>query len=243
MSKGSGSTLQFEPIKSSERLYVKVARRIADLVASKQVEPGEKLPSERDLADMLQVSRPTIREAMIALEVSGIIDVRTGSGIYVATVPRRAGITDAGVGPFEILEMRLLVEPEVCALAAERMTAAQLADLEEIFDEMQKNDQTPVVEDVDRRFHYAIAVATENAALASTVDWLWDVRSQSTLSKGFHRLILDEGVYPELNEHRSILAALQARDPQAARLAMREHLEAATSAAAKHFDDSEGSKG
>lgn len=242
MSKSS-STLRFEPIESSERLYVKVARRIADLIASKQVQAGDKLPSERDLADMLQVSRPTIREAMIALEVSGIIDVRTGSGIYVATVPRRAGITDAGVGPFEILEMRLLIEPEACALAAERMTDTQLEELEAIFAEMQKSDQTPVVEDVDRRFHYAIAVATENAALASTVDWLWDLRSQSALSKGFHRLILDEGVYPELKEHRSIISALKARDPQAARLAMREHLEAATAAAAKHFEDSDPLKG
>ena len=88
--------------------------------------PGDKLPSERDRTDILNVSRPSIREAMIALEVSGVIEVRTGLGIYVCknqSVP----VTEEGVGPFEILEMRLLVEPEASALAAERITNEQLA--------------------------------------------------------------------------------------------------------------------
>ncbi len=227
--------LKFEPIESAERLYVKVARRIADMVSSGSIEPGEKLPSERDLAEMLKVSRPTIREAMIALEVSGIIDVRTGSGIYVAQASQALSFADAGVGPFEILEMRLLVEPEACALAAERITLAQLADVKAIYAEMEKTDQTPDMEDVDRRFHSAIARATENAAIAATIDWLWAMRAKSGQSKGFHRLILDEGIYPVLTEHSAIMAALEAKDPDAARHAMREHLEAATSAAAAHF--------
>ncbi|MYE86812.1 MAG: FadR family transcriptional regulator, partial [Gammaproteobacteria bacterium] len=75
--------MKLAPIESQQRLYVRVAQRIAELVANGEVKPGEKLPAERRLAEMLQVSRPTIREAMIALEVSGLIDVRTGSGIYV----------------------------------------------------------------------------------------------------------------------------------------------------------------
>lgn len=75
--------VKLEPLPSSERLYIRVARRIADLVKSGDVKPGDRLPSERVLADMLQVSRPSIREAMIALEVSGLIEVRTGSGIFV----------------------------------------------------------------------------------------------------------------------------------------------------------------
>lgn len=229
------SGVKFDPIESTERLYVKVARRIAELVSSGKIKPGEKLPSERDLAEMLKVSRPTIREAMIALEVSGIIDVRTGSGIYVAQVNKRGGLADEGVGPFEILEMRLLIEPDACALAAERITAAQLEEVKSIYAEMEKTDQTPDMEDVDRRFHTAIARATENAAIASTIDWLWTLRAQSELSKGFHRLILDEGIYPVLNEHGEIVAALEAQDPAAARRAMREHLEASTAAAARHF--------
>ncbi len=236
------SGVKFEPIESTERLYVKVARRIENLVASGEVQPGQKLPSERDLADMLKVSRPTIREAMIALEVSGVIDVRTGSGIYVSQPGKRVILADEGIGPFEILEMRLLLEPQACALAAQRMTDAQLTEIQAIYAQMEITDQTPDVESVDRRFHYAIALATENAALASTIDWLWELRAQSGLSKGFHRLIIGEGVYPVLNEHGAIVAALQARDPEAAHRAMSEHLEAATAAAAKHFGEGDASK-
>ena len=80
--------MKLTPIESQERLYVRVARRIAALVDNGEVKPGEKLPSERDLAEMLQVSRPTIREAMIALEVSGLIDVRTGSESTLRTAIR-----------------------------------------------------------------------------------------------------------------------------------------------------------
>lgn len=231
-------SIKFKPIESTERLYVKVARRVADLVSRGEIKPGEKLPSERDLAELLKVSRPTIREAMIALEVSGVIDVRTGSGIYVAQSEQRARRTplaDDGMGPFEILEMRLLIEPEMCALAAERMTDEQLRQIQSIFAEMEASDQTPDMEDVDRRFHNAIAQATENAPLASTIDWLWALRAQSEFSRGFHRLIREEGVFPVLQEHGAIVAALVARDPAAARQAMREHLEAATAAAARHF--------
>ena len=127
--------MKLTPIEVSERLYVRVARRIADLVARGEVQPGDKLPSERDLAEMLKVSRPTIREAMIALEVSGLIEVRTGSGIYVRAHPDPSLdlVRDDGIGPFDILELRLMVEPDAAALAAERMTDAQIIRLREIF--------------------------------------------------------------------------------------------------------------
>lgn len=226
----------FKPIEGSERLYVRVARRIAERISSGEIKPGQRLPSERELADMLQVSRPTIREAMIALEVSGVIDVRTGSGIYVTDDAPRLSLSDDGIGPFEILEMRLLVEPEACALAAERMTDEQLVEIREIYRQMESTDQTPDMEAVDGRFHSAIGRATENTALASTIDWLWRLRAQSDFSKGFHRLILEEGTFPALDEHRAIVAALEARDPVSARDAMRRHLEASTTAAAHHFD-------
>lgn len=229
--------LKLQPIDTRERLYVRVARRIAELISSGEVKPGEKLPSERDLAEMLQVSRPSVREAMIALEVSGLIEVRTGSGIYVSEqgpdLP--AMFADEGVGPFEILEMRLLVEPEACALAAERITPAQLRELRSQFEAMQKANGTPDMETHDGAFHRLIAAATENTAIEKTVAWLWALRQQSELSRGFHRLILEEGTYPVLDEHERILEAMESGDPEAARQAMRAHLESSTGAAAKHF--------
>ncbi len=229
--------VKLEPIETQERLYVRVARRIAGLVSSGEVSTGDKLPSERDLAEMLQVSRPSIREAMIALEVSGVIEVRTGSGIYVADQSRQlsAVAADEGIGPFEILEMRLLIEPETCALAAERISDDQLEQLRKIHNEMGRTSGTSEVEAFDSQFHNLIAEATENTAIARTVSWLWVLRDQSELSRGFHRLIIKEGVYPVLDEHTEIFKALENGNPDEARKVMREHLEAATASAAQHF--------
>ncbi|MBT6586541.1 MAG: FadR family transcriptional regulator, partial [Gammaproteobacteria bacterium] len=158
--------VKLEPIETQDRLYVRVARRIENLVSSGEVGAGDKLPSERDLAEMLQVSRPSIREAMIALEVSGVIEVRTGSGIYVADQSRRLSsrVADEGIGPFEILEMRLLIEPETCALAAERISDDQLEQLRKIYNEMGRTNGTSEVEAFDSQFHNLIAEASENTA-------------------------------------------------------------------------------
>ena len=231
--------MKLAPIESPQRLYVRVARRIAELVANGEVKPGEKLPAERHLAEMLQVSRPTIREAMIALEVSGLIDVRTGSGIYVAqqSHPQRITLDDEGIGPFELLELRLILEPEACTLAAERITDEQLAKLQTIYEEMRKFSGTPRIEEVDARFHVAIAEATENAAITQAVQWLWTLRNQSVLSSDFHSRILEEGIYPAVDQHKEILDALKTRSADAARTAMRTHLIAATEAAARHFGE------
>ena len=223
-------------LETDERLYVRIARRITGLMESGDFKAGEKLPSERDLATMLNVSRPSIREAMIALEVSGIIEVRTGSGIYVCDTPF-SPLADAGPGPFEILEMRLLIEPEACALAAERINGTQLAQLQNIFSELERSDGTPEMEDFDKQFHCLIGEASENTAIARTISWLWDLRSQSPFSRRYHRMIVTEGVYPGLEEHRNIFTALVDQDPTAARNAMHRHLIAATDSAAKHFND------
>ena len=135
------------------------------------MQPGDKLPSERDLANMLNVSRPSIREAMIALEVSGVIEVRTGSGIYVCR-DQSVPIADEGVGPFEILEMRLLVEPAACALAAERITNEQLARLQQLYRELERSNGTQQMEAFDEQFHNLIGEATENTAIGRTISWL-----------------------------------------------------------------------
>jgi len=227
---------KFEPIETTERLYVRVARRISKLIESGNVKPGDKLPSERDLADMLNVSRPSIREALIALEVSGVIEVRIGSGIYVCK-DQSVPVTDEGVGPFEILEMRLLVEPAACALAAERITNEQLARLQQIYIELERTNGTQQMEAFDEQFHKLIGEATENTAIDKTISWLWVIRGHSQLSRGYHRLIVEEGVYPRLDEHKKILDALMSHDPAAAKSAMRKHLITATSSAAQHFTD------
>ncbi len=210
------------------RLYMQVAEQLIDLIRKGTPAAGERLPSERDLAEDYGVSRPTIREAMIALEIAGLVEIRLGSGVYVlprAGVPELISV-DQGPGPFEILEARKLVEGEVCALAAGRISTQQLKELAKLLKEMAKeNLREDMTEAADQRFHCLIAEASGNSALAATVQWLWHLRNDSIISTRFHSRLREEGSRPIIADHRAILEALQARDPAAARRAMARHLQ------------------
>lgn len=117
----------------SQRLYERIAQEIAEAIARGAYAIGQRLPSERDLAQKFGVSRPTVREAMIALELDGLVDVRTGSGVYVTHSSPPAGVTGKrDIGPFELLEARRAIEGEACAMAAARITVAQLTQLREL---------------------------------------------------------------------------------------------------------------
>jgi DNA-binding FadR family transcriptional regulator len=230
--------VDFEAIKT-DRLYIKVANQLSRLISEGHIGLGQKFPAERDLAERLGVSRPTIREAMIALEISGVIEIRTGSGIYVTQRKPRLDLGDKGVGPFEILETRLIFETEACALAATRITDAQIAQLKQAFREMEEeNKQENSSEQADWKFHCIIADACQNSAIYTIVNWLWELRNQSELHTAFLERIRSEGVRPMLDDHQAIVDALEKRDPEAARAAMYTHLEKATAAAAAHFGSS-----
>lgn len=218
--------MQIEAVKV-RRLYLDVANQIENLIKSGQIKPGERLPSERNLAASFEVSRPTIREAMIALEIAGLVEIRTGSGIYVVAPKAYPGelLVDEGPGPFEILEARLLIEAETVSLAAARISAAQLEELERALTDMEsENAEGTVTERADQKFHCIIAEASQNSALASAVEWLWQLRNQSKISTLFHQRVREEGIHPSLEEHRRIFNALRSRDPMRAREAMRAHI-------------------
>lgn len=214
-----------------QRLYLQVAQQLRELIASGRIAAGERLPAERDLATRFGVSRPTIREAMIALEIAGLVEVRSGSGVYVlaqdAAQEELPPLADAGApGPFEILEARRLIEGETCALAAERVSAAQLQRLRELVDAMaRENLRDDITEEADERFHCLIAEASGNSALAAAVGWLWRLRNESAISTHFQQRVRREGVRPIVADHRGIVAALEARDAARARETMREHLQ------------------
>jgi DNA-binding FadR family transcriptional regulator len=206
------------------RLYERVAGDLAAGIADGTYPVGGRLPSERDLALKYAVSRPTVREAIIALELDGLVEVRTGSGVYVISrQPRggKAGATD--VGPFELLEARHAIESEACALAAARITDETLAELEALAAEMDAADIAQA-EEADRRFHLLIAEASQNSVMRETVVALWEARARSPQYQLLSRKALAAGVAPRVDEHRDILRALQKRDPKAARQAMRQHL-------------------
>ena len=212
---------------AGKRLYERVAEAVAAQIMRGDFEVGERLPSERDLAIRHDVSRPTIREAMIALEVDGLVEVVTGSGVYVRSLTRKYGTpAPMDIGPFELLEARALIEGEAAALAARNMTDTALAELEKLVAEMEAENARDVVmsEDADRRFHMTIARATNNSAMEHAVESLWDARNRSLQNIRFLEKVRAEGIKPRIDEHQAILAALRSQDPAGARDAMRAHL-------------------
>lgn len=219
--------MEIQAVKT-RRLFLQVADQLTALIRGGSLALGQRLPSERDLAERFGVSRPTIREAMIALEVAGLVEIRSGSGVYVIGDGAQFApeAPDTGPGPFEILEARRLIEAEACALAAGRIDDRQLQQLRDLLREMEReNQRESATEKADERFHCLIAEASGNSAISATVGWLWRLRNESEISQRFHQRLRREGVRPVIDDHRSILEALQKRDPAAARLAMTAHLQ------------------
>ena len=210
------------------RLYRQIADQIRALIGTGEVSPGARLPAERDLARQLGVSRPSLREALIALEVEGLLDVRVGSGIYVTQPDGRghgAVLADAS-GPFEVIRARWMIEGECAALAAKHGSAAQLRAIRKAHADLQKEAKrhhNPL--DADRTFHIRIAEATGNSALELVVQTLWDQRVGP-----LYRALESKLEYPAMaaetiDEHETVLDAILARDPAAARAAMRRHMD------------------
>ena len=211
------------------RLYRVVADRIQQLIRDEQIQPGERLPSERDLATKLSVSRASLREALIALELGGVIEVRGGSGVYVSEQPDAdAAAPEVGPGPFEVLSARRLIESEVAAIAARVATDGAIDAILKAVLEMERHHANYASnEQADRNFHLAIARATGNSALVGAMEYLWDQRGRlwHKLKEHFQT---EELRKETLTDHRRILEAIAAHDPAEARRAMRAHLERVT---------------
>jgi GntR family transcriptional repressor for pyruvate dehydrogenase complex len=224
---------------SARKRYQVVAREVAAAIRRGDYARERKLPSERELAEQFGVSRPTVREAMIALEIQGFVESRHGSGIHIlnshpveGAAHGGEGAADLDVGPFELTEARRVIEGEACALAATSITDAEIDELRRLLADMAVESAAPhregeslaPSEGADRRFHILIAEATRNSALASVVETLWDMRYRSPLCREMLTRARNAGDRPRAVEHASILDALAARDPRAARHAMRDHL-------------------
>jgi DNA-binding FadR family transcriptional regulator len=211
------------------RLYRLVADRVEAFIAAQQLAVGERLPSERELAGQLAVSRATLREALIALELSGLVEVRSGSGMYVAEqVKAQSDLHETAPGPFEVLSTRRMMEPEIVAMAARVATDDAIAQiLRAIVAMEQDHESRSSDEQNDRAFHLAIARATGNSAMVGVIDYLWNQRGQlwHRLSEHFQTEALRNET---LADHRRIFEAIVAHDPANARKAMRSHLERVT---------------
>lgn len=212
-----------------KRLYQQIADQIRGLIQGEQFLPGTRLPAERELAHQLGVSRPSLREALIALEIDGSVEIRSGSGVYVCAPVERAASTMRSMGesPLELMQARAAIEGTVVALACARMTPEGLASLRAALQAMRADiaDGRDPLEQ-DRRFHLAIASLSGNSVLTRIVRDLFDERHSPISAQLSVRFDSREGWHTALLEHESIYAALEAADPLGAQAAMRMHLEA-----------------
>ena len=214
--------------RSDGRLYLAVVRHLQQAIESGVYPVGGRLPSERELADDLGVSRPVVREAIIVLESRGLVQTRHGAGVFVQADAEPTNVNsaaDSDSGPFEVIEARRLLEGEIAALAAGAITDQQIAELQRLIDRIGDTSLDEAArEKADRTFHITLARITDNDVLVGFVETLWDLRYKSALCEYFFRRAREAGMTPPVDEHQAILEALKSRDADAARAAMREHL-------------------
>jgi DNA-binding FadR family transcriptional regulator len=219
----------------SSRLYRQIAEQLRGLISGGEFAAGTRLPAERDLAKQLGVSRPSVREALIALEVEGWVEVRTGSGIYVQAPQQRngahAGKNGSGAewGPLQVMQARELVESEVAALAARHARKAHITAMNNALAHMREQADAGVEPRAgDEAFHNAIAEACGNEVLSDTVRSYWSARHGPLFTRLGDYFENPASWSAALLEHAAVLDAIRARDANAAREAMQQHLKKAT---------------
>ena len=227
----------------TRRVYQQIAEQVLQRIEAGEFALHSRLPSERDLAETFRVSRPSVREALIALEVMGVVQIKMGSGVYVCKAAPRRQKNQKPVkdfAPFELIEARTLLEAEIAAQAALRRSALQLQALELSLQEMislsaqQKNPLS-----ADREFHAVLARSTGNQVLASLVEQLFEARMGVLFSRLANYFDTQATWEQVIKEHRAILRAVTLQDAEAARRAMQHHM----TRAYKRFSVSWGTSG
>lgn len=230
----------------TQRRYQQIAEKIAEDIIAGRVNPGDRLPAERDLAQQFGVSRPTVREALIALEITGFVEIRVGLGVFVSLrAPGQTRLSPiSGPGPFELIEARRLVEGEIVALAASMISDAAIKALENAIALMiEENKDNFSSYEGDKRFHLLIAESTKNSAFVDIVDYFWQQRSQAPMWVRLHERVSPADVRSKaVDEHREIVETLRDRSPDAARQAMHRHISRVTHTLLNRWNDLRGTE-
>lgn len=223
-------------IPEPKRLYQKVGLKLRERILDGQYQVGERLPAERDIAEELDISRTVVREALIMLELEGLVEVRKGSGIYVLPHPVEPLAIPAApipeeeeealsAGPFEMLQARQVIESQIAGFAAAQITKNDILELMEISRQGRAEGRYQDSE-WDKQFHIQIARATQNAVLVYLVEKLWHQRDKNPLWQKLHdRIDSRESLDSWYDDHDAILKALIRRDSISAKQAMWQHLE------------------
>lgn len=215
----------------NKKLYMLAVDQIKGLIEQEKLKPGDKLPSERKLSNLLSLSRSTTREAIAALEIMGYIEVRVGVGTFIKEVGNNNKDiieSDLNSSPTELFEARILIEPIISRLAAQRATAEDIENMKEIlFEGYHPDTEKPQeAEKRDQRFHLAIAKATYNEALYK-FDELINIERTSKLWTNIriHSLEKEGRIDNYQNEHYEIFNAIKDKDQKLAEKLTLKHLE------------------
>jgi DNA-binding FadR family transcriptional regulator len=216
-----------------QRLYRQIAEQLRAGIMQGEFAVGTRLPAERDLATQLGVSRPSVREALIALEVEGWVEIRTGSGIYVLDRTTRAERQTALVklaptewGPLELIRARRLVEGEVAALAAKLARRKDVDAMVKAVEAMESDASKAVMPlNGDRAFHTAVVQACANGVLLETVQTFWDARRGPLFERLGGYFETHTSWLAAIDEHHAIVDAIRQHDSESARAAMHRHMD------------------
>ena len=203
----------------NRRLFWHIVEKIELSIDSGTYPPGSRLPAERVLAETFEVSRPTIREAIIALEVRGRVEVKTSSGVYVLNHKNGAEAL-TNISAFELTQARALIEGEAAALAASVISVEELEALDGTLNDMQNGINA---DEADKLFHMIISEATRNKAVQAAITRLWELRQTDSGIKEAYQGVCNQNDSDRTQEHRDIYNALKNRDSVAARSAMHFH--------------------
>ena len=207
------------------RLYRQIAGQLRALIEQGEFSVGSRLPPERELAQQLGVSRPSVREALIALEVEGHVEVRMGSGIYVRLNDAASAPVVSAEAPLETIRARQLIESELAAYAATHMKKAQVAGLREAIALMESEAAAGHLPSRgDRLFHTRIAEACDNSVLLRVVGELFDERHNPLFEQLGNHFETERSWAAAIAEHRAVVEAIARQSARAARAAMARHL-------------------
>jgi DNA-binding FadR family transcriptional regulator len=218
----------FKPVKKT-RVYEEIVVKIKDMLEKGRLKSGDQLPGERELSEVFQVSRSSVREALRTLETQGYLESRQGDGTYIASKPVESLVRSLASVIFsekdsqmELFEMRRLIEPQLAYLAAERATQEEIAMMEQALvlqEEAVARGETGT--DVDKSFHYIMAKATKNKVLLRLTDSMRDLLAESR-----DKYLQVEGrPGKSISRHRQVLDAIKAKDGELAAQVMLEHVQ------------------
>ena len=227
------SEVMFQPIKNT-KVYEQVAEQIQDMIVNGKLQKGDKLPSERQLAEELQVSRASIREALRALQIMGLIEVRQGEGSFINNSFEKTLFQPLSImfmlqksKPEEIIELRKVIEVETAYLAAKRATDEEIEKLRSLIEQLKilkdLDDEEASVA-VDKEFHYYIAKASKNQLLANVLNVISELMDKFIKDARGMILVDEKNKEVLIHQHYAIFKGIENHDPESASEAMHTHL-------------------